>query len=216
MVSANFQGTRSEYEQHLGSEVSSMSEEISIGQTSAAEFGRILSNMEDLSQYSQQVSEAEANIRQEVEEITDAFKEGAETEISLKEKVDALRENLDVITEEVQSWRGKNHYLEAIEGVKSQVEEIHAEWDTLSESLTAQRERVENLLQAFPGVIETSTLKALTMRVGHLEELVHDLIQEKDSKSNSDKSRKQPIVSVAALAITIVFWGAFLGMSLLG
>jgi polyhydroxyalkanoate synthesis regulator phasin len=193
-----------------------MSEEISIGQTSAAEFGRILSNMEDLSQYSQQVSEAEANIRQEVEEITDAFKEGAETEISLKEKVDALRENLDVITEEVQSWRGKNHYLEAIEGVKSQVEEIHAEWDTLSESLTAQRERVENLLQAFPGVIETSTLKALTMRVGHLEELVHDLIQEKDSKSNSDKSRKQPIVSVAALAITIVFWGAFLGMSLLG
>lgn len=155
MVSANFQGTRSEYEQHLGSEVSSMSEEISIGQTSAAEFGRILSNMEDLSQYSQQVSEAEANIRQEVEEITDAFKEGAETEISLKEKVDALRENLDVITEEVQSWRGKNHYLEAIEGVKSQVEEIHAEWDTLSESLTAQRERVENLLQAFPGVIET-------------------------------------------------------------
>lgn len=54
------------------------------------------------------------------------------------------------------------------------------------------------------------------MRVGHLEELVHDLIQEKDSKSNSDKSRKQPIVSVAALAITIVFWGAFLGMSLLG
>jgi uncharacterized phage infection (PIP) family protein YhgE len=220
MIAMNPQYTQSkeEAEQALGEEDGTQQRAEGAGnRTSTSGNGHFPhSGPEEISQYSEQVWQTEASIRQEVEEIADAFKEGAESELSLTEKVENLRTSLESITEEVQSWRGKNYYLDAIDNVKQQVDEVHAEWDSLSATLTAQRERIESLLQAFPGVIETSTRRALTLRVSHLEELVHDLIQERESKSNSDKARKQLVVSVVALALTVVFWGAFLGMSLFG
>ena len=87
---------------------------------------------------------------------------------------------LQNLSEEVESWRAghKTNYLTMIETLKTQVEEIQNEWDDLSNSISIQHKKSEALLQSFPGVIETATLIALTLRVAHLEELVSQLFSE--------------------------------------
>ena len=159
---------------------------------------------------------AESAILQEVEEIKEAVS-SVVTETSLTDKVEDLRYILDNLSEEVESWRKwhKNTYLEVIETLKSQVEEIQGEWNNVSGSMQTQREKLESLLQSFPGVIETSTLKALSLRVAHLEQLVSQLFQESSTKSNAIRTRRQLIISIMALGVTIVLWGVFLVINLL-
>lgn len=152
-----------------------------------------------------------AVVQQEVEEVTSGIKEATD-ESTLSEKVEALRESLNDISQEVNSWRGKDYYLESIENLKHQVDGIHEEWNTLSETMRLQRERLESLLEAFPGVIETSTLRALSLRLIHLEEVVSEIVNERQNKMMSARARKQLYISIAALVITVLSWGAFIVM----
>ncbi len=99
---------------------------------------------------------------------------------ALPDKVTDLRLMLQNFSEELESWRAghKTDYLEMIETLKTQVEEIQNEWDNVSNITATQHERAESLLDSFPGVIEAATLIALTLRVAHLEELVSQLFSE--------------------------------------
>jgi len=146
----------------------------------------------------------------QVEEITEAV-DTTVSETSLPDKMSDLRIMLDNLSEEVDSWREwhKNDYLAVIETLKSQVEEMQHEWNNVSGSMKTQREKLESLLESFPGVIETATLKALSLRVTHLEKLVSQLFQESQAKSTAIGARKQLVISLAALVITICLWGAF-------
>ena len=161
------------------------------------------------------LSEAVDTAKQ-VEEIKEAV-DTTFSETSIPEKVTDLRVMLDNLSEEVDSWKTwhKNDYLGAIETLKSQVEEINIEWDSVSESLGLQRERFESLLQAVPGIIETSTLKALSLRVTHLEQLVSQIFDESQTKAALKGSRRQFIISIVALGVTIVLWVVFIIMNLL-
>ena len=80
---------------------------------------------------------------------------------------------------------------------------------TVSESMRLQRERLESLLQAFPGVIETSTLRALTMRLRHLEEVVSDLVESREHKISTTRTNKQLVISIVALIVSIISCGIF-------
>jgi len=124
----------------------------------------------------------ENTVQQEVEEVASGMRE-ATNESALSEKVETLRRSINDLSQEVYSWRGQDYYLEAIEGIQQQVDGIQQEWNTVSEAMRTQRERLESLLQAFPGVIETSTLRALSMRLKHLEEVVTTL-------SMNDRTRR--------------------------
>lgn len=161
-------------------------------------------------------SEAESAIRQEVQEIKEAVNEVV-SETSLADKVDELRIYIENISEDVQSWRTSRAetYIEALETLKSQVDEIQGEWNAVSSAMKAQRERLESLLESSPGVIETSTLRALSLRVTHLENLVAKLVGEADTKSAAARARKQLIISFAALGVTIVLWGIWLSLALI-
>lgn len=53
------------------------------------------------------------------------------------------------------------------------------------------------------------------MRMQHLEEVVDDLVNERQAKIASENSRKQLRISVAALVLTIVSGGAFIVMQFL-
>ncbi len=152
----------------------------------------------------------------EVEEIKEAV-DATVSETSLPERVTDLHTMLENLSEEVGSWRNwqKTDYLEVIETLKSEVEEIQNEWNTVSSGVTILKERLESLLQSVPGVIETATLKALTMRVGHLEQLVSQLISESLAKESVRGTRRQYIISIVALAATIILWGVFIIMNLL-
>ena len=147
----------------------------------------------------------------EIKEAVDA----TVSETSLPDKVSDLRTMLDNLSEEVDSWRSwhKTDYLEVIETLKTQVEEIQHEWNGVSNSMTAQREKLESLLQSFPGVIETATLKAVSLRVAHLEQLVSELFQESQSKISASGARKQLVISLVALGVTIILWGVFIGIN---
>lgn len=153
----------------------------------------------------------------QVAEIKEAF-DTTFTETSLPEKVTDLKLMLDNLSEEVVGWRNwhRNDYLGVIETLKSQVEEINNEWSSVSQNLNAQRERLESLLQAVPGIIETSTLKALTLRVIHLEQLVSEIFDESQTKAALKGSRRQFIISLVALGVTIILWVVFIIMNLLG
>lgn len=155
-------------------------------------------------------------IRQEVLEIKDAVEEVV-SETSLSDKVDELRTNLENVSGEVDNWRGwyKNTYLEVLETLKSQVDDIQKEWDNVAGSMTTQRERLESLLVSFPGAIETSTIRTLSLRLTHLEKLVSELILEAQSKSTTARARKQLIISLAALGVTIILWGVWIGLAFL-
>ena len=76
--------------------------------------------------------------------------------------------------------------------------------------MKAQRERLESLLNTFPGAIETSALRALSLRLNHVEKLVSRLIKEEDVKSASTGTRRQYIISLIALGITVILWGLFI------
>jgi hypothetical protein len=156
----------------------------------------------------------EATIKQ-VEEIKDAVV-GTATETSMTDKVSDLHTMIDNLTDEVDSWKSwhKTEYLEAMESIKSHVGEIEDEWDKVSESMKGQREKLEALLDSFPGVIETATLKALSLRVTHLEKLVSQLFQESSARINTRVAKRQLIISLAALSITIILWIVFIVINL--
>jgi lipopolysaccharide/colanic/teichoic acid biosynthesis glycosyltransferase len=80
--------------------------------------------------------------------------------------------------------------------------------------MKSQREKLETLLDSFPGVIETATLKALSLRVTHLEKLMSQLFQESSTKINSRVAKRQLIISLAALGITIILWVVFIVINL--
>ena len=152
----------------------------------------------------------------QVEEIREAVGTSV-IETSLPDKVHDLRIMLDNLSQEVDSWRAwhKTDYLEVIETLKSQVEEVQIEWNSLSESIQNQREKLESLIQAAPGVIDTATLKALTLRVSHLEQLVSQIVNESQTKAALKGSKRQYIISLVALGVTIILWGLFFVMNLL-
>jgi predicted transcriptional regulator len=156
------------------------------------------------------------SVIQEVEEIKEAVT-GFVTETSLSDKVEELRTNLDNLSEEVESWRSwpKDTYLEVLETLKAQVEEIQNEWNNVAGSMKTQREKLESLLQSFPGVIETSAIKALSLRMTHLEQLVSELFNESHTRATTIRARKQLIISLAALGVTVILWGAFLVLNAL-
>ncbi len=162
-------------------------------------------------------SEVGADFEKEVQEISKAVSEVV-AETSLAEKVDDLRLILENISEDVEAWRSsrKDSYLEALETLKSQVEEIQGEWSNVSTSMKSQRERLESLLESFPGIIETSTLRALSLRLTHVEKLVSELITESNAKATAQGSRKQLIISLAALGVTVILWGIFIGLNVMG
>jgi len=152
-------------------------------------------------------TDASTAIRREVQDIKEAVDE-AVCESCLTGKVEALRDHVDDMTEDVQSWNmpQQDNYIEALEIMKTHVDEIQGEWDNVSTSLKTQRERLESLLESFPGIIETSTLKALSLRVMHLEKLVSTLVGETVAETASARSNKQLVISLVALGITIVLW----------
>jgi DNA repair exonuclease SbcCD ATPase subunit len=156
------------------------------------------------------------SVIQEVAEIKEAVT-GFVTETSLSDKVEQLRTNLDNLSEEVESWRSwpKDTYLEVLETLKAQVEEIQNEWNNVAGSMQTQRERLESLLQSFPGVIETSAIKALSLRMTHLEQLVSEVFHESQARATTNRARKQLIISLAALGVTVILWGAFLVLNAL-
>jgi len=160
--------------------------------------------------------EAGSDIRQEVKEIKEAVNE-AVTETSLADKVEELRTLIDNISEDVQSWRAfrRDTYVEALETLKSQLDEIQSEWNAVSDSMKTQRERLESLLQSFPGIIDTATLRALSLRVTHLEKLVTELVQESQAKSTAVGTRKQFTISLVALGVTVVLWVIWIVLALI-
>jgi hypothetical protein len=158
--------------------------------------------------------DTEATIKQ-VEEIKDAVVETV-TETSMTDKVSDLHIMIDNLTDEVDNWKSwhKNEYLEAMESIKAHVGEIENEWDKVAESMKGQREKLETLLDSFPGVIETATLKALSLRVTHLEKLVSQLFQESYAKISASGTRKQLIISLVALSVTVILWIVFIIINL--
>lgn len=139
-------------------------------------------------------------------------------ETNLSGKMADLHIMLENLSEEVDGWRTwhKTDYLAVIETLKSQVLEIQDEWHSVASSMQNQREKLESMFQSFPGVIETATVRALSLRVSHLEQLVSQLFQESYVKKSIRSSRKQMIISLAAIGVTVVLWGVFIIMNLLG
>ena len=139
-------------------------------------------------------------------------------ETHLDEKVEALRSNIDNISEDVQTWRlpERDTYLEALESLKGHVGEIESEWGTVSATMKTQRERLESLLESFPGVIETSSIRVLALRLNHLEGLVSKLVEEANTKTTASTTRKQLIISFVALGVTVVLWGTFIVFNFFG
>ena len=161
-----------------------------------------------------EATEASTAFRQEVEQITEAVTEVV-SETSLADKVDDLRTYIDNISEDVEGWRTSRAetYVEALETLKSQVEEIQTEWNVVSSSMKSQRERLESLLDSFPGAIETSAVRALSLRVSHLEKLVSGLVDESNTKDSSKRAQKQMTISLVALAVTVALWALWIVLS---
>jgi len=153
----------------------------------------------------------------QVEEVKEAL-QGAVSETSLPEKVADLRFMLDNLSEEIEGWKKlyKTNYLEGIETLKSQVDEIQTEWNNVSGSLKAQGDKLESLLETFPGAIDTVTIKAISLRVTHLERLVSQMFQESQAKTSAVGTRKQYIISLVALGVTIILWGVYIGLNVFG
>ena len=156
-------------------------------------------------------------IKLEVEEIKEVVDEVV-TEESLTEKVEALRSNIDSLGFKISNWDKwyERDYAKTLESLKRQIVEVEEEWLTVGSKLQAQGERLDTLLQSFPGVIETTAIKALSLRVTHLEQLVSKIIEEERSKSTAKRANKMFMVSVSSLAITIVLWIIWIALSLRG
>ncbi len=154
-----------------------------------------------------------SNIRREVEEVKEAV-HGVIEEALLPDKMECLQVMIEEISEEVKSWRDghKGLYMETL---KLQVDEVQQEWTTVASTLHIQREKLETLLESFPGAIEISAVRAISLRVTHLEQLVSDLLEEYRAKTTGRGVRSQLNVSLAALGTTIVLWGVWIGIGLL-
>jgi hypothetical protein len=85
-----------------------------------------------------------SNIHQEVKELKKAVDVVCES--CLNEKVDTLRSDSNDITKSVKSLDStrKDSYIEAFENLKIQVIEIEKEWNSVSETMKAQKERLES------------------------------------------------------------------------
>lgn len=155
-----------------------------------------------------------SNFKQEVSEIKDAVSEVV-SETSLADKVDELRTFIENISEDVQSWPKSRveTYIESLETLKSQVDDIQSEWNTVSTGVKTQQDRLESLLESFPGIIETSTLRALSLRMTHLEKLVSNLVGESNAKTWSSGARKQMVISLVALGVTVILWTLWIVLS---
>ena len=161
------------------------------------------------------ISESTTGIKtEEIKEVLDS----SPAETILSGKMVDLHIMLENLSEEVDGWRAwhKTDYLEAIETLKSQVLEIQNEWHNVAISMQNQRDKMESMFQSFPGVIETATLKALSLRLSHLEELVSQLLQESYIKKSVRGSRRQLVISFVALGVTVVLWGVFIGINIIG
>jgi len=148
--------------------------------------------------------------------VLSAAEEAKEAEALLSDKVEALSDSLGIMSEEAQTkpgWR-RDDYIAALESLKAQVEEIQKQWNSVSEYVKAERQRVESLLQSFPGIIEFSTLHAQSLRLNHLEQLVSELFQELHTKKSEARSRKQMVISLVALGVTVVLWGVWIMIAL--
>ncbi len=152
-----------------------------------------------------------------VEGYLENVKRNVVTETSLAQKVEELRDNINVMSEEAEikrSWP-RDEYLEMLEQLRAQVEGIQKDWDLVSTHMKAERDKVESLLQSFPGIIEISTLHAQSLRLNHLEQLVSELFQELHTKKNESSSHKQMVISLVALGVTIVLWGVWIMITLI-
>lgn len=156
-------------------------------------------------------------IKLEVEEIKDAVEEVVAEE-SLTQKVEALRSNIDGLGKKINSWDKwyEGDYSVTLQSLKKQVVEVEEEWLALGSKLQAQGERLDTLLQSFPGVIETTAIRALSLRVTHLEKLISNLIDEERSKSTAKRANRMFIVSVSSLAVTVILWIVWIALALSG
>jgi len=176
----------------------------------------IKNDLSELKHNSEKTELVDSTLHEEVHNIKEAVGEVCES--CLDEKVDALRNNIENISEDVQSWKvpQKDNYIESLEIIKKQVNDVQEEWANVSNTMKVQRERLESLLESFPGVIETSSIRALALRVTHLEKLVSRIVQEADAKATVHATRRQFVISIVALGVTIVLWGLFIGLNFFG
>ena len=70
-------------------------------------------------------------------------------------------------------------------------------------------------MESFPGIVEASTLKTLSLRVTHLEQLISQLFQESQAKFSAARAKKQLVISLTALGVTIVLWAIWIGLTLI-
>jgi hypothetical protein len=163
------------------------------------------------------VMEEASDIRQEVDEIREIV-HGVIHDNPFSDKVHTLYDIIEEIGNELKCRRnGQNgSRLETLDTLRQHVNDLHQEWNSVASTLHAQRERLEALLDSFPGAIETSTVRALSLRVSHLEQLVAQLVEESRAKSTAKGSRTQLYVSLVALGTTIVLWGVWIGLGVLG
>ena len=161
--------------------------------------------------------EGSSESRGHVVDYQEDVKRNVDSEASLSQKVEELRDNIDVMSEEAQSKRSwpREDYLATLEQLRAQVESIQKDWDSVSAHMKTERDKVESLLQSFPGIIEISTLHAQSLRLNHLEQLVSELFQELHTKKTESSSRKQMVISLVALGTTIVLWGLWIMVALL-
>jgi hypothetical protein len=160
--------------------------------------------------------ESDSSIRREVEEVKEAV-HGVIEEAPLPDKVESLQVLIAEISVEVESWRNehKGPYMETLEALKIQVDEVHQEWTTVASTLYIQREKLETLLESFPSAIETSAVRGISLRVTHLEQLVSELLEESRAKSTARGARIQLNVSLVTLGVTIVLWGVWIVIGLI-
>lgn len=171
---------------------------------------------EELAPPPAELLESASDFRQEVDEIREIV-HGIVHDTPFSEKVHTLYDIIEEISDELRCRRGTQngsrlHYVDAL---KQNIDDLHQEWNSVATTLHAQRERLEALLDSFPGAIETSTVRALSLRVSHLEQLVAQLVEESRAKSSAKGSRTQLYVSVAMLGTTVVLWGLWIGLGLL-
>jgi len=161
--------------------------------------------------------EGPPDAHEQVAGYRDDMKRSVDSEASLSQRVEELRDNIDMMSEEAQSRRGwrRDDYLGALEALRVQVENIQKDWDAVSTRMKTERDKVESLLQSFPGIIEISTLNAQSLRLNHLERLVSELFQELHTKKNEASSHKQMVISLVALGVTVVLWGMWIMVALL-
>ena len=156
--------------------------------------------------------------RQEVDEIREIVHNLVQDD-PFSEKVHSLYDLIEEVSVQLKSRRnGANgvrpESLEAVQALRQNVDDLHQEWNTVAATLLTQRERLEALLDSFPGAIETSTIRALSLRVSHLERLVEQLVDESRVRSTDRGSRTQLRVSLVALGVTVLLWIVWITLGL--